>query len=155
MNKLLTGIASDNTISNMTMPRLPTNKFSVRKGAAGERALEYWARLHGWTLFRTQPATKCIGFDRRYKRPIVIYSEDGGISDYTGYVGANPPHYVAVECKCHDGDTMPASVLTMQQRQWMGSLPKGCAFVFVVWQSGTPEMYEFIEKGSYKRSKGD
>jgi hypothetical protein len=136
------------------------NNLAVKKGSAGEEAALYWFKLYGWTMFRTQPETKCIGLDS-LRRPLLIYAKGKGIADYTGYRGFKCgcgdlyQVYTACECKVHGGDNMPASVLSSEQRDWMrNNVPPGSGFVFILWDDGRGEIHPFIYMGSYKKGQG-
>lgn len=98
----------------------------------------------------------------------------GGVPDYTGFEdvflkrwddtlrqwvkdnsGASIPVYRACEVKEASGDSMPASRLDKEQRDFMAALPAGSAWVGVFFNDTQKfEMFPFIEKGSYKRGMG-
>ena len=123
---------------------------SAKTGEIGETMFEYFAKEHGLHLFRTQPATRVIS---QRGKPVIINCGTGGIADYTGYHlnGAGQALYCAVEVKTRSGDTMRASALSKDQRDWKRALPKGCAYTYVWWLDHCKgQLYAFKEKGSYK-----
>jgi hypothetical protein len=123
-------------------------------GTTGEKLAELWFQAHGWRMFRTQPATRVIW---QKGKPIIINCGKGGIADYTGYcIGySGATLYRACEVKEAEGESMPASRLSKDQRAWMESLPPACAYVIVVWMDGNikAECFPFVSKGSYHRSR--
>jgi len=129
-------------------------------GKFGETLFEIWARQHGWHMERHQPPMKIIAVDYR---PIMVPLKSQGVADYTGYSivtygknGLSVPFYRAVEVKEATGDTMPCSRLNKDQREWMSSIDQRCALVAVCWIDGNPtiELFNFKNKGSYRKGKG-
>jgi len=116
-------------------------------GQAGEQAFEAWARVHGWVMYRTQPAVRYLPGGK------VVTVGTGGIADYTGYVDIRrAPIYRACEVKECKGSRMPASRLSVKQRAWLDSLPPGCAYVAIMWTDyGTMDVLEYKPSGSYVR----
>lgn len=138
----------------------------------GELAAERYFLDHGWKMVRTQPAIQILGM-----KPGKVFGKiftvrmigRGGVPDYTGYrpirCALQPdshtididffPRYLACEVKEATGDTMPASRLDREQREFMAALPEGSAFVGVFWTEHQRfTMHRFREKGSYKLSEG-
>jgi hypothetical protein len=138
----------------------------MKSGEAGEKAFEYWAKLHGWHMSRSQPPCKILAIMnpamiasiKRFSPRLAAFGHmviarlgKGGIADFTGYQDCPGPNYRAVEVKEVAGDTMPASRLDKAQREFLGSLPDNSAYVGILWQDGLFEVHPFIEKGSYKK----
>ena len=128
------------------------------QGIAGETAAQYWFKRNAWYMNRHQPPTKVIG---RGTSKRVIYSDTGGIADYTGHEyielhdGRALPLFRACEVKEARGDRMPCSRLGRKQRAYMDSLPNGCAWVGVLWtDTGTFEMYHYQQTGAYVKGEG-
>jgi hypothetical protein len=128
------------------------------QGSVGEQLAEQWFRENGWIMVRTQPETRVVYLNK----PTVINCRGGGgVADYTGYecVQIGPtkyPLYRAVEVKEVRGNTMPASRLEKDQRDWMAKIDPRCAFVGICWADNPIafELFKFIPKGSFKKGCG-
>lgn len=116
-------------------------------GATGELAATYAFRQRGWTMFRSQPEVNIIRSLGKGK--FVVNFRRGGIADFTGY--SRNHQYIACEVKECTGNSMPASRLHKEQRDWMSCLKPGMAWVAIYWVNHTKvTIHPFIPKGSYK-----
>lgn len=135
----------------------------LRSGQIGEIQAEQWFLNNGWHMTRTQPAIAILGSKpgKHYGRLFTVRMVGrGGVPDYTGYHvlgGASVieesgiAEYRAVEVKECADESMPASRLDKAQREFMKSLPGGCAFVGIFWiKTQIFTMHQFIDKGSYR-----
>lgn len=128
-------------------------------GTFGEQLAVLWFREHGWKMARTQPETKTAYVEGK---PIVIHCKNkDGVPDFTGYeyvaIGTDTyPLYRACEIKECNEDTMAASRLKKNQRDWMEKIDFRCAFVGIAWANLpiTFEIFRFTYKGLYKRGTG-
>lgn len=136
-------------------------------GKLGETAAAIFFRIHGWTMFRTQPETTIIktlspnilknlartwpsffGRIAFWGYLVLARMRRGGIADFTGY--DKDGKYVACEVKEAQGDSMPCSRLEKDQKKWLWALPGGSAWVGIYWLShGRFTLHEFKLKGSY------
>ena len=154
----------------------------LQSGQVGERMAEQWFANNGWHMVRTQPPVTILGMLTpamvgilkrviprlaHFGHMVIARLGKGGVPDYTGYFypayfddrskswvhyDKIAPIYRACEVKEAAGDTMPASRLDKDQRDYMRKLPKGCAWTGIFWtDTGQLTMHEFIEKGAYKR----
>jgi hypothetical protein len=139
----------------------------LQSGQRGEKSAESWFLANGWFMVRTQPPITILGMVTRpilsatrrvfprmalFGHMVIARLGKGGVPDYTGYFfEKGVPVYVAMEVKEANDSTMPASRLDKAQREFMRLLPKGCAFVGILWESEAFEVFPFIEKGSYKQ----
>jgi hypothetical protein len=127
-------------------------------GTTGEQMAKLWFKSNGWTMFRHQPPTKTI---HSKGKVFVVQCKSDGVADYTGYLFINMINgslacYRACEVKEAKGNSMPASRLSIEQRDWMNALPKYCAFVGVCWMDNpmTFEIFNFVYSGGYKKGSG-
>lgn len=148
----------------------------LQSGKMGELAAERFFSNHRWHMTRTQPPVTILGivtpamvavikrFIPRlaaFGHMVIARMGKGGVADYTGYainkhyadVGDHIiPVYVACEVKEAHGDSMPASRLDKDQRDFLAGLPAGSAWVGIFWTDCQKfSMHEFVEKGSYQR----
>lgn len=135
---------------------LATAKRST--GKAGEAAAEIWFARHDWQMYKVPPDVRVCG---QTGRPGVFLAafKAGGRPDFMGLVPSYQPYegvnvFRAVEAKEAHGDSWPASKLSKAQREFMAGLPPGTAFVSLLWDDGSTEMFPFIGKGSYKKGEG-
>ena len=146
-----------------------TMNMRLQSGKMGELAAERWFADNQWHMVRTQPPVTILGmitppmvsvlkrFIPRlaaFGHMVIARMGRGGVPDYMGHTvsASGYPLYRCCEVKEATGDTMPASRLASDQREFMKRLPVGCAFVGIFWLDTMKfSMYEFIEKGSYKR----
>lgn len=151
----------------------------TKSGEAAEQSAEYWFARSGWKMFRTQPPVRILAYlgatsplgrallnvARRYLPSLAIYGqmvlgrlEAGGIADYTGFIqvgDASPAHYRACEIKeWNKSGPMKASILSPEQRAWLGALPYGCAWVGILWPDGRLRLHPFKNEGSYQKEHG-
>jgi len=140
-----------------------------QSGQAGEKAAEFYFKKNGWHMVRTQPPITILGLVTKpmvatlrrfiprlayFGHMVIARMGSGGVPDYTGYVMVgNRPTYIAVEVKECNKDTMPASRLSVRQREFLSKLPVGAAFVGILWGDGTFDVYPFIGRGSYKKER--
>lgn len=120
-------------------------------GLAGEKAAEIWFRRAGWQMFKVPPDVRVCG---QTGRPGIFLAafRDGGIADFLGCNRYGD--FMACEVKEAGEDRMPASRLSKKQREFMAGLPDGRAFVGILWRDGTFELYNFLDRGSYKKGQG-
>lgn len=118
---------------------------------------ERWFAENDWSMVRTQPAIRILGSKpgSRYGRIFTVCMVGkGGSPDYTGYMYGlhGVAEYRACEVKeVSSGNSMPASRLSREQRDFMGHLPEGCAWVGVWWVDYQRfEMYKFKARGAYR-----
>lgn len=130
----------------------------MTSGKTGETIAEYYFKQIGWKMFRHQPRTVIA---TKKGKTFMLSCRSDGVPDFTGYeikeIGAESvAFYHACEVKEAHGDTMPASRVRPEQRQWLSQIPAMSAFIAVVWLDGQPvvELFKPIEKGSYKRGEG-
>jgi hypothetical protein len=110
-------------------------------------------------MFRHQPRTKTVYFQGKAQ---TIYCRSDGIPDYTGYKityhsgDYQTPTYCAVEVKEAHGDSMPASRLKKEQRDWLKNINSASSFVGIFWVDlpSSFELFEFKYQGKYKKSTG-
>ena len=134
-------------------------KKKQSNGTAGEQAAELWFKVNGWHMTRTQPATKVVYVGGK---PTIINCGRGGVADFTGYrlktVGIfDVPVFTACEVKEAKNDTLPCSRISKIQHAYLSNLPKGYAYIFVLWVNyGYGEMFQYKNgRGSYKRDEGE
>jgi hypothetical protein len=127
-------------------------------GKTGETMAEYFFKKIGWKMFRHQPRTVIA---RSNGKPFTIQCRSDGVADFTGFenimIGQQMiPIYRACEIKEAHGDTMPASRVRKEQRDWLIMTPFMCAYIAICWLDGQPkiELFRPIEKGSYKKGEG-
>lgn len=127
-------------------------------GAAGEQAALLFFARHGWQMFQVPPDVRVCG---QTGRPGVFLAafKTGGMPDFLGFISGYEPgqgvnQFRAVEVKECNTDSMPASRLSMRQRDFMAALPEGTAHVLILWRCGEYEMFSFVNRGSYKKSTG-
>ena len=142
----------------------------LKSGEQGERAAEAWFLNNGWHMVRTQPPISILGIVtvpmaaqlRRFMPRLALFGPmivarlgKGGVPDYTGYkVTDTGAKYRVCEVKEATGNSMRASRLSKQQRDFMERLPEHCAAVGIFWiDTQKFEMFEFQKKGSYQRDR--
>lgn len=126
---------------------------TTSNGSIGENLVRHWFNRHGWRMHRHQPPTRVVTVRGK---PVIVPCESDGVFDYSGYQ-MSTAQYRAVEVKEAHGDSMEASRLTKQQRNWGAQLPSGCAWVAVCWMDGSLgiEVFPFVTRGAYKRGCGE
>lgn len=125
------------------------------QGKAGEQAARYWfnTRRPTWCMEKIPAGTKALPGGR-----VIYQAGSARLPDYLGWT--MPPEYLEVpvfracEVKEAKGDSMPASRLSPQLREYMRACPLGTAWVFVLWSDGLGEGFPFQDSGSYKKGFG-
>lgn len=126
-------------------------------GSAGEMAAGFLFAKLGWYMTRLQQPFRVVGVEKSALKVVPLAS---GQPDFVGYRMDDPtcvgvPVFVAAEAKeSSHPDRLPASALRPDQRMWMRAVPPGSRFVVVFWPCGTVELFQFEDKGSYKRGEG-
>lgn len=146
-----------------TRPNSRSARPPQSTGEAAELAAEFWFQTHGWTMHRTQPATRRVWLGGK---PVIV--PDGkksvGIFDFTGFCPITVSlaglsyafhEFRAVEVKEAAGGSMVASRLSRDQRAWGAGLPAGTAFVLILWTDRRLlTLHPFKPKGSYLFEEG-
>jgi len=148
--------------SIMTPEELLKQTALKSNGRAGEEAAAYAFKRMGWTMFKAEPPVKnCGPVPGRPGLFKAVYAK-GGMPDFIGY--CEDPDKFALnnfrvcevkEATPTEGDSVPHSRLSAEQRDFMAALPSSTAYVGILWRDGAFEVFNYCgDRGSYKKGEG-